>query len=1352
MRNLPRVCPVCYQVFHTYRDLQRHMQTNNHFGRFTVPCQYCHRRFTSQEEQTNHVNREHYRYYRQIQSAFGGRLQVVERIFDPFVYRNTFELHRGEEARLMHILNGYLNRFNSISATLYVTGRFATYDEDGGVADAINVPLSSRQVMIFSGQRHAIQARLALMMADAQDRVDALELQGSGYTLRYISRVSLHIARRDFAGGRRPAGRNDRLLVPQLTARERECVTDVKSHITDGCLFTATAQAFLPQPVLEAESDSRYHETAHYIKQYMNIKGLPKPTPLSKIKKFEKQNSHDLDFGINVYMKGRRDLHEDYAGKKWTAKKARKPKTFFYPIYVSDRLQKCRKIINLLLIDADGKGQEDGMHFMYIHDLDRLLGLRGDRDTVCPRCLQKVGKAALQNHLRLCSQHAPQILEMPEPNEEDGSPPLLEFKPGRRRFLNPIIAFCDFESINVKEEGGGGGGGGGEEEEEEEEEEEGGGSRGGSEDGANCKFQFAGECGGTDDESGTSVLNAQEPVMYCMLFVTDTGRVLLEKTHSAESSKLLMKQFYADLASAYELLGPLMNDMADVRPKLTRAQEAEFYAAEECWICEKPFQPLDVLDPLSHDPKVLDHSHSSLQGGRYLGAAHRSCNSGRQHQRNIPIFIHNLTNYDGMFLLHAFSDPQISDFWTIDGIPMNTEKFRSLTIGKFQFLDSFHFLSSSLAKLVEDLVRDGHQFSLLQQFKHGNLNGASDTSLLTRKSCYPYDYVTSLEVLKNSRFPAHEHFYNKMQQKNITAEAYQQGKDVYDAAGCVNLEDYTLLYNRLDVYLLAEVMLNFRRHTYEEFRLDVSQFLSAPHLAFNIMLLLNRHKVELVTDVEMHLMVESGLRGGVTHASLRHVKLDEPYAEQTDPTLMYTDCVNLYGHAMRQKLPAGEYAWLSEEEMSRHDWSKASDDDDYGYIIECDLEYPKHLHDLHNSLPLAPEQREIDYAMLSEYTQYCFKQSKPNNYKKHKAKKLCTTFYDKENYIVHSRNLALYLRLGMKLKKVKRAIRFKQAAWLRSYIDLMTAKRQLARSIFEKNFYKLLINSIYGKLVQNVRKQMSCSFIRSEKQLARALANPCFEHFRIIGERCAVFFNKKRRIRMFKPYIAGFSVLDISKCHMYSLFYDCIKPMAPSAEVVLTDTDSLLITIPDMTKPTFLDKCGGIFDFSNYPPQHSRFSSVKKMMPGFLKDENGSKALVEVVALKAKVYAIRTEDNEVEKKCKGISKRIVERDFTMDTYLCSLQQVSTLRATSLRLRSKNFKIDLIRSRKIGLTTGDDKRFLLPCGIHTLAYGSYRIKEQEETSCHICGVTVEDMRRHFASVALTAAAAAATADDAMEIDE
>jgi len=429
---------------------------------------------------------------------------------------------------------------------------------------------------------------------------------------------------------------------------------------------------------------------------------------------------------------------------------------------------------------------------------------------------------------------------------------------------------------------------------------------------------------------------------------------------------------------------------------------------------------------------------------------------------------------------------------------------------------------------------------------------------------------------------------------------------------------------------------------------------------------------------------------------------------------------------MRQFLPVGEYRWLPKDEIESINWTEQKPEQDYGYIVECTLRYPDELHDSHESFPLAPERIDLDYEMLSPYSQECLKKYKPQAYKNHKTTKLGATFGKRVDYVCHYRNLALYLQQGMILEKVSRVIKFRQKPFLREYVDVMTERRKQAISIFEKNFFKLLINSVFGKFIENLRTQTNCVFVNKASRLARCLRNPAFDRWRIIGENLVVFYNKKKIVKMNKPYVIGFSVLDISKCHMFDLHYNHIKVAAPNASVCLTDTDSLLLYLPDMSKRTLLEKCKNIFDFSNYPKTHDLYDATRKMIPGYLKDENGGRQLIEVIGMKAKVYAFRTKCGGVGKKCKGVPKRIVKRDFDLSTYLDCLRQASIVRASSTRLQAKNFQMSLVASRKIGLTALDDKKYIWPCGIHTTSFYS-KIVREGTTTCPKCHCTVEMMK-------------------------
>ena len=177
-------------------------------------------------------------------------------------------------------------------------------------------------------------------------------------------------------------------------------------------------------------------------------------------------------------------------------------------------------------------------------------------------------------------------------------------------------------------------------------------------------------------------------------------------------------------------------------------------------------------------------------------------------------------------------------------------------------------------------------------------------------------------------------------------------------------------------------------------------------------------------------------------------------SKQKTNTNMYLDANALYSHAMCKRLPTSGFEWVNAEEIPNLE--DVSADSDIGYILEVDLEYPHHLHDAHNCYPLAPDHMVVTRDMLSPYQQ--------ERYPKFaKVKKLIPNLHDKIKYVYHYENLKLYKYLGMRVKKVHRAIKFKQSAWLASYIDFNTAKRQQAAAAndeIEKVLYKLMNNAV----------------------------------------------------------------------------------------------------------------------------------------------------------------------------------------------------------------------------------------------------------------------------------------------------
>ena len=131
-----------------------------------------------------------------------------------------------------------------------------------------------------------------------------------------------------------------------------------------------------------------------------------------------------------------------------------------------------------------------------------------------------------------------------------------------------------------------------------------------------------------------------------------------------------------------------------------------------------------------------------------------------------------------------------------------------------------------------------------------------------------------------------------------------------------------------------------------------------------------------------------------------------------------------------------------------------------GWILEVDLEYPAELHEQHNSCPLAPEKKVVKKECMSDYQKRLMKDL---DLKLPESEKLLLTLEDKSNYVVHYRNLQFYLKQGMKLKREHRVLEFEQECWMEPYIQMNTEFRKKSNSDFEKNFYKLMNNSVFGK-------------------------------------------------------------------------------------------------------------------------------------------------------------------------------------------------------------------------------------------------------------------------------------------------
>ena len=191
--------------------------------------------------------------------------------------------------------------------------------------------------------------------------------------------------------------------------------------------------------------------------------------------------------------------------------------------------------------------------------------------------------------------------------------------------------------------------------------------------------------------------------------------------------------------------------------------------------------------------------------------------------------------------------------------------------------------------------------------------------------------------------------------------------------------------------------------------------------------------------------------------------------------------------------------------------------------------------------------------MLSKY---CKGIADKNDIKVGDVKKLISNLGNKTKYVLHYRNLQLYLSLGMKLIKIYRILKFKQSDWMNKYIDFNIEKRKNAVNDFEKDFFKIRINSVYGKTMENLRKRINVRLINNANDFLRYTSKPTYVTHKLFDKNYAAIHEIKPVLMLNKPIYVGFTVLDLSKWMMYDFHYNFIKKNFNS-ELLFTDTDSL---------------------------------------------------------------------------------------------------------------------------------------------------------------------------------------------------
>ncbi|XP_050434996.1 uncharacterized protein LOC126842151 [Adelges cooleyi] len=613
-----------------------------------------------------------------------------------------------------------------------------------------------------------------------------------------------------------------------------------------------------------------------------------------------------------------------------------------------------------------------------------------------PKLHKPHGREALLQHKKICGEYKPVLPIMPEEGTK------LKFEAWQKTQKVPFAIYADFESLLVKSD---------------------------KTIGANTEVLHEHVA-----MSYAFIVKVSDEVPQELLDMYNIRRsIVLHRGSRLSEPDEVAKRFVADISEEAMKISELLKN-TNVPLIMSEQEVAAHTANTACEFCKTQYSENNL--------KTADHDHLT---GKFRRTLCNKCNLKLVTTKYVPCFMHNMSGYDAHYIIRQLGN----DSKRITVIPNTEEKY--ISFSKFvtntfsvRFVDTFRFMAASLASLSDNLRTSniGLFHETAKEF------AGFDINLVTRKGVYPYSYTSDWDKLEERKLPDKKEFFNDLSESHISQEDYDHALKVWKQFRCQTLGEYSDVYLKIDTLMLCDVFEAFRNLCMHTYNLDAAHYFTSPGLSFDAMLLCTGVSLELLSDYEMNLMFERGIRGGLTQSTLKYAKANNPKAPNYDPKLpdtwiMYQDVNNLYGWALSQFMPFGGFKWVTEdpnETLQRLDGM--DEHSSTGLVFEVDISYPESLHDAHNELPFLPETK-----------------CPPNS----RVKKLLTTFEKKENYVVHYLNLKQAIANGLRVEKVHRVLEFQQSAWLSVYIELNTKLRQGAANDFEKDFFKLMNNSVFGK-------------------------------------------------------------------------------------------------------------------------------------------------------------------------------------------------------------------------------------------------------------------------------------------------
>ena len=375
----------------------------------------------------------------------------------------------------------------------------------------------------------------------------------------------------------------------------------------------------------------------------------------------------------------------------------------------------------------------------------------------------------------------------------------------------------------------------------------------------------------------------------------------------------------------------------------------------------------------------------------------------------------------------------------------------------------------------------------------------------------------------------------------------------------------------------------------------------------------------------------------------------------------FFDVTSLYAGTMQQPLPFGNYKWRND--LTIDDILNADFFGGVGSIVEIDLEYPPHLHDHHNDLPLAPAKLPIKTEWLSDH-------AKSFRIPASRVAKLVEILFDKNFYICHFKNLKFYVGKGLTVKRLHRVVQFDQSCWFGIYISM-----------------------------ENLRKSRQTKFLSTEPEAKTCTLKPTFLNFQIIHESLVSGNLTQSSVCWKKPRPVGAAILDSSKFVPYKFHYNEVKPkFRDRLKVVYKDTNFLFYRIETDDLYSDMESFQHLLDFSDYPQNLKLFVSTNKKIPLTMKDKMKGQIMLEATCLRSKLYSINYESG-IQQSAKGVQK-CLKKTLHYDLFNDVWSSRGNIRKNVNQIQSQQHQLLVIQINKTVVFAFDDKRFILEDGIQS----------------------------------------------------